>query len=133
MENATKALMMGVSMLIGVLLLSFLVYMFIFMSDYSGAVQDNLYAKERYEFNAKFEEYTNKELTAQDVLSIINLVKDYNSVFETGSADSYAIKIIPSSYMSKDSSFLKENNKKYACNIEYDTVGKVAKITISEK
>ena len=99
MENASKALLMGTSILIGVLLISILVYVNTVMSSYSGAVQDNLYAKEVYKFNTEFQIYDGKkDLTAHDVKSIVNLVNDYNANFENGSNDVQAIKIQTSGF-----------------------------------
>ncbi len=132
MENATKALMMGVGMLIGVMLLSFLVYMFKFMSYYSGTVQSNLDAKELYEFNAKFEEYQRSDLIAQDVKSILNLVKDYNANFETGESDTQAIKVVWGGGINSNAieTDLINNAFTYSCTLEYN-MEKVSRVRIS--
>lgn len=79
MENASKALLMAASVLIGVLLMSLMVYVFFFASDYSSKIDDNLYAKEVYETNVKFEIYNGRnDLTIHDVQTIFNLVENYN-------------------------------------------------------
>lgn len=79
MENASKALLMAASVLIGVLLMSLMVYVFCFASDYSSKIEDNLYAKEVYQTNVKFEIYNDRnDLTIHDVRTIFNLVDDYN-------------------------------------------------------
>ena len=135
MENASKALLMGTSILIGVLLISILVYVNMVMSSYSGAVQENLYAKEIYKFNTEFQIYDGKkDLTAHDVKSIINLVKDYNANFENGADDVQAIKIQTSSFnlntfLQTDLYTLKD--KKYQCTINYSNE-KVSKVVIKQ-
>ena len=83
MENASKALLMATGILLGVLLLSLLVFVFYFMGSYSSSVQENIDAGVIYDFNIKFQEYDGrKDLTAQDVVTIYNLVQNYNSKFE---------------------------------------------------
>lgn len=127
MENASKALLMATSVLIGVLLLSLMVYLFVFMSNYAGTVQDNLYAKEIYEFNAQFQQYEGREdLTAHEVQTIKNLVDNYNSKFET-SSDPQAIKIPGTENITL------ETEKTYKCTIQYNNAnGKVKQIKITE-
>lgn len=79
MENASKALLMAASVLIGVLLITLLVYVFYFGSEYSSKIKDNIASREAYETNIKFEVYDGrKDLTIHDVQTILNLVKDYN-------------------------------------------------------
>lgn len=79
MENASKALLMAVSVLIGALLVSLMVYIFYFSSDYSSKIKDNIAVREVYETNVKFEIYDGRnDLRVYDVQTIINLVNDYN-------------------------------------------------------
>lgn len=135
MENSSKALIMAASILIGVLILSLMSYLFLFMSDYASKVEENLYAKEIYEFNAQFIEYDERDnLTAQDVITIVNLVDNYNSKFEQGKNDLQAIKIIGLT-QDKINNILNNNlesNKTYKCKITYGNE-KVSKIQITEK
>ena len=140
MENASKALLMATSILIGVLLLSFMAYMFFFMSNYSETVQENLYAKEIYEFNTQFQIYDGRsDLTIQDVKSIVNLVNNYNSKFDDEENSIQAIKM---NILGENSKVAIENEitdilKKYQantykCDIEYDSDGKVSTVTVKE-
>ena len=79
MENATKALILAGEILIGVILLTLMVFMFRAMGDFSNAVDENIETKNRLEFNANFEKYWNKaDITAQDIVSMGNLAKRYN-------------------------------------------------------
>lgn len=125
MENASKALLMATSVLIGVLLLSLMAYLFLFMSNYAGTVQDNLNAKEIYEFNVQFQQYEDREdLTAHEVQTIINLVENYNSKFDAKERDPQAIKIIGGNDITL------ESTSTYKCTITYNN-GKVSKININ--
>lgn len=132
MENASKALLMAASVLIGVLLLSLMAYIFLFMSNYAGTVQDNIYSKEIYEFNAQFQQYEGRDdLTAHEVQTIKNLVDNYNSKFENGSQDKQAIKITGVNYIKLEQE--PEKKIKYKCIIKYnENTGKINKITINE-
>lgn len=134
MENASKALIMAASILIGVLILSLMSYLFLFMSDYASRVEENLYAKEIYEFNAQFNEYDERDnLTAQDVITIVNLVNNYNSKFEQGKNDPQAIKVTGLS-QDKINNILNNNLetiKIYKCKIKYGNE-KVSQIIITE-
>lgn len=134
MENASKALIMAASVLIGVLILSLMAYLFLFMSNYAGTVEENLYAKETYQFNVQFQEYDEREdLTAQDVITIVNLVNNYNSKFEQGKNDPQAIKITGLT-QDRINNILTNNlvtTKTYKCKIKYGNE-KVSQIIITE-
>ena len=79
MENASKALLMAASVLIGVLLMTLMIYMFYFSSNYSNKIEDNLEQRIIYQTNIKFQLYDEKtDLTAHDVQTIINMRDNYN-------------------------------------------------------
>lgn len=79
MENASKALLMAASVLIGILLMTLMVYIFYFSSNYSNKIEDNLEQKIIYETNMKFQLYDGRiDLTAHDVQTIINMRENYN-------------------------------------------------------
>lgn len=83
MENASKALIISAEILLGVLLLTLMVYAFHAMGSFSDTVDKNIETKTIAEFNTKFERFQNKNLTAQDVVTIINLAKQHNEKMET--------------------------------------------------
>ena len=83
MENASKALLMSAEVLVGVLIIIVMVYLFVTMQGWAKEVQENIDVKSVYEFNSKFTVYEEREdLTAQDVVSIINLAKSINKKYE---------------------------------------------------
>lgn len=84
MENASKALLIAAEVMVGVLLLSLMAALFFLFDNYQQKTQENINLKEVYEFNTKFQVYEDKELTAQDVLTIVNMVKDYNEKYGQG-------------------------------------------------
>ncbi|MCI9016776.1 MAG: hypothetical protein HFJ53_06410 [Clostridia bacterium] len=84
MENASKALIITGGVLLGVLLLILMVFMFRSMGGFSKAVNENIEKKTVAEFNAPFEKYDkNANLTAQDVVTISNLVRSNNKKMQT--------------------------------------------------
>lgn len=131
MENAAKALLMAGGILIGVLLITLAVAIFSGVGTFSDEVNTNIQNKVIYEFNAQFEIYNKrKDLTAQDIVTIINLANDYNKKVED---ENLSIKVyddfnrIDKSTTKELYEFIKENsidnrNTKFEClRIEYDT------------
>ena len=77
MENASKALLMAAGVLIGVMLITTFVYLFVNASGFSEEYYEQQLALEQQKEYIKFEQYNGRtDLTAQDVFTIINLVKE---------------------------------------------------------
>ena len=109
MENASRALIIAGSVLIGVLLLSIGVYIFSMYADYSKGMYEKIEDARNDQFNSQFLKYygsrTNnknqKEIivcTAHDIISVANLAKQNNVKGEftgkqTASENSYYIQI----------------------------------------
>lgn len=84
MENASKALTIAAEILIGVLLLTLLVFLFRAMGSFSNTVNSNIEAKNISEFNNPFEHYRGRnDITAQDIVTMGNLAKQYNNQMES--------------------------------------------------
>ena len=78
MENASKALLIAGGVLITMIVASFGVYLYGVYHEHSENMLAAMSEKEISEFNAKFTSYQGKDLTANDVVSIMNLVRDNN-------------------------------------------------------
>lgn len=78
MENASKALLIAGGVLIAMVIASFGVYLYGVFHSHSENLLAAMSEKEVNEFNAKFQAFENKKLTANEVVSIINLVRDNN-------------------------------------------------------
>lgn len=77
MENAAKALLIAGGSLIAILLLSLLSYVFLRMNEGTTRIYDVMAETEINEFNQQFWNYNGiKNLTIQDVVSVINLARD---------------------------------------------------------
>lgn len=78
MENASKALIMAGSVLVSVLIIGLLVTMFNNLSNLKQTDQNNEELQDVAEFNKKYEAYNRKMLYGTDIMSIANMVADYN-------------------------------------------------------
>ena len=78
MENASKALLIAGGVLIAILLLSLFAYITRQMGDSTAGIYSMLSQHEISEFNQQFINFEDRDLTAQDVATLINLARDSN-------------------------------------------------------
>lgn len=79
MEDASKALFIAAGILIGILVLSLGVYLFVYMSGETGKISVRIEENQLQEFNEQFLKYQNKsDLTIYDIISVANLATEYN-------------------------------------------------------
>lgn len=133
MENSSKALLIIAEVMVGVLLLSLIAALFFLFDNYQQKTQENINSKELYEFNARFQAYEEKELTPQDVLTIVNMVNEYNLKFD----GQEVIKIggINPKNVTNTSDFLNTTTR-YEIpekGLKYGNDGKIYKIIINKK
>ena len=80
MENASKALLIAAGMLFALLIISLLVVLYNQVSSYYAG-QNKLTEIEQLEkFNAKFENYHDKQIRGSELVSILNMIVDYNNL-----------------------------------------------------
>lgn len=79
MENASKALLIAGGVLIAMVIASFGVYLYGVFHSHSENLLAAMSEKEVNEFNAKFQAFENRELTANEIISIVNLVRENNT------------------------------------------------------
>lgn len=133
MENSSKALLIIAEVMVGVLLLSLVAALFFLFDNYQQKTQENINSKELYEFNARFLAYEDKELTPQDVLTIFNMVKEYNLKFD--GEEVISIKGIAKSIVKNNSEFLNTTTR-YEIpenGLKYGRDGRIYEITIRQK
>ena len=79
MENASKALLIAGGVLIGILVLTFFVYIYQQMTGDAQEIYTALDRPEVSNFNQKFLNYEGRDdLTIQEVVTIVNMAKDNN-------------------------------------------------------
>ena len=78
MENASKALVMAGSILIGLLVLGALILLFNNLSSYQNADIQNTRQAQVVEFNNEFTTYIREDVRGNELYSLLNRIIDYN-------------------------------------------------------
>lgn len=148
MENASKALLIAGGVLIAMVIASFGVYLYGVFHSHSENLLAAMSEKEVNEFNAKFQAFENRELTANELISILNLARENNHSNENkivvNSGDwtllgrydmDYIINEQEDSQYQKDcNEFLKNNINRdivYGCKeFKYNSSGLISEFTI---
>ncbi len=90
MENASKALLIAASVLIGLLIISLAVYLFITFGTQSAQMHRQIDENRLGEFNSQFTSYEGKDgLTIYDVITVANLATENNKYYEFKSRGKY--------------------------------------------
>lgn len=79
MENASKALLIAASLFLGVMLLALVYVYWGKMSGYFTERSDANRLQQLIKYNNKFENYNNKTIRGNELISIMNMVIDYNN------------------------------------------------------
>ena len=87
MENASKALLMAAGVLIGVLILSLGVYLFVNFSQHASQTYDQIKEDQINQFNSEFVALQGKNITIYDVISVVRKAREYNEVNEVNDED----------------------------------------------
>ena len=81
MENASKALLLAAEVLIGVLVLTLCIYLYINFSTTSKQIQEDNARTQIDMFNAQFTSIANKEnITIYDIVTLANFAKENNGI-----------------------------------------------------
>ncbi len=79
MENASKALIMAGGVLIGILILSLAVYLFIDFGGKASVIHDRITSNQLTQFNAQFNIYDGrKDVTIYQIITVANLAYQNN-------------------------------------------------------
>lgn len=79
MENATKALEMAASVLIGVLILAALIFAYTQIAEEKRIEEKNERASQLSKFNINYESYTKDKVYGSELLSLANEIINYNT------------------------------------------------------
>lgn len=82
MENASKALIMAASVLLGIMIISIGVALFTTFSDFSKSTLQKVEDARLAELNNNYLKYQNGYATAHDIVSIANLARQNNVKYE---------------------------------------------------
>lgn len=154
MENATKALLIGAGVLIGVIILSMVVYLFGVFGRYAENTQNRITENQLAQFNDRFLKYSGlTDLTIQDVITVKNYALESNNEAGNYNPSSDAFRAADNNeyidvfyknisetekliYSKTDEELLKESlGKKYTCKevVINRITGKVNKIYFEEQ
>lgn len=83
MENASKALLMAAGVLIGILILSLAVYLFISFGSASADAHRQIAQNQVEKFNIQFTSYEGRtDVTIHDIVTVANLARSSNDTYE---------------------------------------------------
>ena len=105
MENATKALLIGAGVLLGVMILSLAVYLYSSFGGTAQIIQDRIDMGYVNQFNNRFLAFQSKNYygsgepenacTVYDIITVVNMANEYNEAngFKVGDSDFIAVYI----------------------------------------
>ena len=94
MENASKALLMTASMLIGVVLLSIGVYLVNSYKNFSKTYSESMEAQRLEQFNSEFTALsTRNNVSMHEILTLTNYANEFNFINDLETTDNQFIKV----------------------------------------
>jgi len=82
MDNASKAIIIAVSILIGIIVISLFYYVFGQASNLMVETQTENYEKQLNAFNSAFEAYNKKVMYGADIISVLNQAINNNELYD---------------------------------------------------
>lgn len=82
MENASKALLIAAGILIGLILITMIIYGYNQISNYYNTKEQVKVMEQLSDFNKQYEPYNRDDVRGSDILSLINKIIDYNTINE---------------------------------------------------
>lgn len=147
MENASKALIMAAEVLIGILVISLMVYLFVSFGSNASKISDQIDESKLSQFNSQFDKYKGKsDVTLYDIITLANLARENNNYYElTSSTDGNYYVVIKLEGMSIEKNTSEELNQKlednlkstnvlknYTCTVKYSTAtGRVKEVAFN--
>lgn len=146
MENASKALIMAGGGLVGVLVLSLMVYLFVDFGSTSAQINAQNKQNQLAQFNSKFAVYEDKEgLTIYDVITVVGYAKENNKYYEDNESNQIIVylqnKQIQNNTQEQYNDLIQTDKNsmttelpQYTCKIlSYNSDGRVKEIKFNKK
>lgn len=128
MENASKALLMAAGVLIGMMVLSLMVYLFVSFGNTSREIREEQQQKQLNQFNTQFTSYVGKSNTIYDVVTAANLATKNNIYYElehkgvaTGKDNYISVYLENNAFQVKDRGWI-ERGYNDSRSINYDDI-----------
>lgn len=139
MENASKALIMATSVILGILILTFLVFIFGIFSNFSKTNNISQEDKQISSFNAEFFKYYEQnvsqrpKLTSHDIVSIGNYAKENNSKYALNTREENTYYVAVDVITSDESliGFEKRSEQEYLNLLEKNKVFVCTQVTVN--
>ena len=138
MDNAAKALTMAAEILIAILIITLAVYAFVYYKDVAVTYEKAQIEQEAQKFNTQFTKYLGKEVTAQEIVTLVHIAnaKDdqdveicVESVEMTDQSDTDLIEFVKNNTSTGDGVTMPIKIKKFKCaNVKYNDENKVCKV-----
>ena len=91
MENASKALLMAAGVLLGILILSLAIYLFVSFGQTSAEINEKNRQQQIVQFNSQYTVYLGrKDLTIYDIITIVAYAKENNQDYRDEDGNVYA-------------------------------------------
>lgn len=144
MENASKALSMAASVLIGVLLVSLLIFAYYRFVQIPKQEEKNAKLEQTAEFNKKYEAYNKPNLKGNKLISLLNMIEDNNKTYSDVSEYQIDITVNGNEGFGLQTYIKNKNNsdadlrariksKTYKCTeVEYGSNGRIKNMTFEE-
>lgn len=149
MENASKALIMAAGVLIGILILSLAVFLFIDFGATSKGIYEKIEERQLTQYNAQYTVYEGRsDITIYQIITLRNLAEENNKYYEDYTEyknnTDYKVQIeLPNEMIGKENQDLIDNynivntqgdliNKFKCTKIEYHSSGRVKKVKIQQ-
>lgn len=139
MENASKALIMAVSIILGIMIVTFLCFVFGMVKNLNSKNMTQIEETETAKFNEEFFKYYENgkdiiKVTSHDIISISNFVKENNSKYDLKEAtqNSYYVTIDVYTKSERIYNFEKSNQDEYSIFLEQNRIFKCSEIKINK-
>lgn len=139
MENASKALIMAVSIILGIMIITFLCFVFGMIKNYNSKNVTQIEETETAKFNKEFFKYYENgkdviKVTAHDIISISNFVKENNLKYDVKEAtqNSYYVTIDVYTKSERIYNFEKISQDEYTFFLEQNKTFKCSEIRINK-
>lgn len=139
MENASKALIMAVSVILGIMIITFLCFVFGMFKNYNSKNIAQIEETETASFNKEFFKYYENgkdtiKVTLHDIISISNFVKENNLKYDVKEAtkNSYYVTIDVYTKSEKIYNFEKMSQDEYTNFLKQNKTFKCSEIRINK-
>lgn len=139
MENASKALIMAASVILGIMIITFSVLVFGIFKDYNAKNTSQIEEKEDSKFNSEFFKYYENgkdvlKVNPHDIVSIANFAKENNLKYSLNEPkeNSYYVTIDVLTKNEKIYNFEKKSQDEYTSFIEQNKIFKCSEIRVNK-